>query len=428
MERTPKTDKPLQTLTAPNAALDCRDLALGRSLYLKLENALLLLNKDEILDLQTDRASDRGDLDGWCRLKGHTLLATLEGEEAHFLIRKNAASSYAQKADWGVTLPRDEEGAIKVGDWLCGATANIEIKAPEYFGLMPRGAAIEAGSPIYPFSLNHKKQIWSRPIAKLYEEAKNAQWNASRDIAWDKLPKLPDFLERAIAQIMTYLAENEFSALYIPGKFISRINPHYMEVVLFLASLINDEARHIEAFVKRAMANGGGLQYSSAVTQRSLYSLFVEEDYLKTSFLLHIMGEGTFLDLLSFLEENAPDEVTKRIVTLAKADEARHVAYGMAHVKANLEHNPYQIRRIKEATHKRKAFLDEMSGESTLLIEALAKVAGGSEGGRSFKAGLEAVDRLKARMNKNRVRRLIEVGIDEKLAIELSAIHTPNFM
>ncbi|MDR3347495.1 MAG: DUF455 domain-containing protein [Helicobacteraceae bacterium] len=418
----------MQTLTAPNAALDCRNLPLGRSLYLKLENALLLLNKDEILDLQTDRASDRGDLESWCRLKGHTLLAALEGEEFHFLVRKNAQSAYAQKADWGVALPKDENGAIKVGDWLCGKTANIEIKAPEYFGLMPRGATIEAGSPIYPFSLNFKKQIWSKPIAKLYEDAKNAQWNASKDIAWDALPKLPDFLERAIAQIMTYLAENEFSALYIPGKFISRINPHYMEVVLFLASLINDEARHIEAFTKRAMANGGGLQYSSAITQRSLYSLFVEEDYLKTSFLLHIMGEGTFLDLLAFLEDYAPDAVTKRIVALAKADETRHVAYGMAHVKANLEHNPLQIRRIKEATHRRKAFLDEMSGESTLLIEALAMFAGKSEGGRGFRDGLEAVDLLKAKMHKNRVKRLIEVGIDENLAVELSTIHTPNFM
>jgi hypothetical protein len=34
------------------------------------------------------------------------------------------------------------------------------------------------------------------------------------------------------------------------------------------------------------------------------------------------MGEGTFLTLLKFLEEHAPE--------LAHRDEARHVAFGMA--------------------------------------------------------------------------------------------------
>ncbi|MDR2152589.1 MAG: hypothetical protein LBO72_07200 [Helicobacteraceae bacterium] len=58
----------MQTSIAPNAALDCRDLPLSRSLYPKLENALLLLNKDEILDLRTDRAN----FESWRRFKGHT--------------------------------------------------------------------------------------------------------------------------------------------------------------------------------------------------------------------------------------------------------------------------------------------------------------------------------------------------------------------
>ena len=52
---------------------------------------------------------------------------------------------------------------------------------------------------------------------------------------------------------MTYLVENEFSALYIPAKFISKINPYYMEVPLFLSSLMNDEARHIEVFTNVLM-------------------------------------------------------------------------------------------------------------------------------------------------------------------------------
>ena len=73
------------------------------------------------------------------------------------------------------------------------------------------------------------------------------------------LPELPVHVERAVCQIMTHLAENEYAALYVPAKFIPRIHPHFTEVVLFLSTQVIDEARHIEAFTKRALANGGGL-------------------------------------------------------------------------------------------------------------------------------------------------------------------------
>ena len=73
-----------------------------------------------------------------------------------------------------------------------------------------------------------------------------------------------------MCQIMTHLAENEYAALYVPAKFIPRIHPRFTEVVMFLSTQVVDEARHIEAFTKRALANGGGLQYSTAQTQASL--------------------------------------------------------------------------------------------------------------------------------------------------------------
>ena len=58
-----------------------------------------------------------------------------------------------------------------------------------------------------------------------------------------------------MCQIMTFLAENEYSALYVPAKWIARIHPHFAETVLFLATQVRDEARHIEVFVKRALAS-----------------------------------------------------------------------------------------------------------------------------------------------------------------------------
>ncbi|MFW3328120.1 ferritin-like domain-containing protein, partial [Aliarcobacter butzleri] len=200
------------------------------------------------------------------------------------------------------------------------------------------------------------------------------------------------------------------------------------EVPLFLSSLMNDEARHIEVFTKRANANGGGFQYSSEVTQRSLFSLFKEDDYIKSSFLLHVMGEGTFVDLLTFLEKYMPDEATKKIIRLSKRDEMRHVAYGIEHVKSAIEQNPNRINALKNTAFKRKEFMDEISSESSLLLESLAILAGGSDEPNDYKKGFDLVEDLKQKMNENRIKRLVSIGIDEDLANDISKAHTPNFM
>src|SRR5439155_7152098 len=132
------------------------------------------------------------------------------------------------------------------------------------------------------YTLNRKLDVWADNVQDLYEQAKSKQWNATTDIPWSDLRPLPDEMERAVCQLMTFLAENEYAALYIPSKFLPRINAQYIEAVLFLAAVINDEARHIEVFTKRALANGGGLQYATALTERSLHGLFVQEDYFRS--------------------------------------------------------------------------------------------------------------------------------------------------
>ena len=59
--------------------------------------------------------------------------------------------------------------------------------------------------------------------------------------AWDALPYF--YLLRV--QIMTFLAENEYAALYVPARFIGQIHPHFTEAALFLSTVMVDEARHM---------------------------------------------------------------------------------------------------------------------------------------------------------------------------------------
>ena len=109
---------------------------------------------------------------------------------------------------------------------------------------------------------------------------------------WSTVEALPDALERAVGQTMTFLAENELSALYVPSNFLPRIHPAYAEVAMFLATQLNDEARHIEVFLRRARAGGGGLGVSSVTTSQSLLSLLELSDFTEAAFLLSVLGEG----------------------------------------------------------------------------------------------------------------------------------------
>lgn len=388
-----------------------RSSSLTQAWLLRLNALLPTLRMGELFKVTVLQRSVSFEFEGWVQVNRCSLVATSSDLEGFsYLVRKDFESH---------TLS-EEHGF----DGRSEPTLDV---APKLFGLMPRGAHIENSSPLYPFELSEKEFLWAKNVTRLYEEAKQNQWSVDTDIDWAAIPDLDPVIETAICQVMTYLAENEFSALYIPGKFLSKISPYYMELVMFLGTIIYDEARHIEAFSRRANAKKIGLQYSTTATQRSLYSLFIEKDYFKTSFLLHVLGEGTFLDLLDFLIKYAPDPVTKKIVTLAKKDEQRHVNYGLVHVKALVQANPKRIAYLKEAVDSRKVYLDEMNQENELLLSSLAILAGGSDE-EGYALGYERVEQLKKRMGENRVRRMIECGFDEETAKEISMSHTANFM
>jgi len=227
---------------------------------------------------------------------------------------------------------------------------------------------------------------------------------------------------------MTHLAENEYAALYVPSKFIPRIHPHYTEVVMFLATQVVDEARHIEAFTKRALLSGGDLGLSAAITQRSLKSLLDQEDFSQASFLLSVLGEGAFLEYLSFIERYAPDPVTADVVRRARADESRHVAFGVEHARLFLASDPDRGAVLRQAVEERAEFLSQTSGATPHVEEALVILAAGGTSPGALPDGVRAVRELHETMHRRRVGRLRQLGFAENVANEISELHTANFM
>ena len=408
-------------------AVDGGELPLGGGLLALVRPALDRLEPGGVLAVLSKSRAVREDLSSWCRAQRHEYLGVEEiadGSDRH-LISRGRFSVPLKPAEEKSALA-SHEGRLTAADVL--KAAPMPPSADPISGFAPRGAHIEPGGPSYPFTLNERDRVAPPEVAVLYDQAVSAQWDATTDIPWSKVRPLPADLERALIQVMTFLAENELSALYLPSRFIAKIHPAYAEVAMFLATQLADEARHIDVFLKRARLCGRGLGISSVTTSRSLLSLLQTDDFTEAAFLLSILGEGTFLDLLSFIERYAPDEATAELVSRARNDESRHVHFGLAHVRAGLAADPNLYGRLEAAVRRRAAALHGIDGVPAPLQDALTILAAGSTQARAVAKGHEAFRQLLETMHLNRVRRLGNAGFTAAQAKIISELHTPNFM
>jgi hypothetical protein len=140
------------------------------------------------------------------------------------------------------------------------------------------------------------------------------------------------------------------------------------------------------------------------------------------------LGEGSFVNLLNFLHEYAPDPVTRQIARLAARDEARHVAFGMAHLEYRLSVEPdYQV-RLRNAIEQRFDALANTAGLNEEVFDALVLLAGGALTPSAVARGHAAVQQLKLDMAAGRRARLSRLGFDRAEAERLADLHTRNFM
>ena len=419
---------PLAT-TKIKAQYDGEDLGASEGLLVAVARLLDPLVEGEGIELITENRAVPDDLRIWCRRAGHRFVrATDENGKSMIVIeRGRVRRMLSDPAEWGVSLPR-RGATVDMRDWQVGRHAAIEDEAPSGGSLAPRGAALEEGAPLTEFSIRKRSDIWANSISELYEQATSSQWIGARDIPWQELVKLDQEVELAVCQIMTFLAENEYAALYVPARFIGQIHPQFTEAALFLTTVMVDEARHIEVFTKRALANGGGLGIASASTQLSLASLLEPKDFSTASFLLSVLGEGTFLDLLAFLEEHAPERATREICRRARQDETRHVRFGIAHARYSVEADLNAARRFGTAVEARAEFLKSVSGVGALIEESLIIYSGGGMSPSSLRTGTKLVTQLYETMHVNRVKRLTAAGFGLDQADHMSRLHTPNFM
>lgn len=402
-------------------AIDLEALDLDRGAALLLRAALLPLAPGEKLYVRGSAPALAHHLRAWARAEGHGFaeLASRAGDE------RSAAPPAVAVLTRGTAPDARWAGAERAGG---ASPAQAVAEAPARWGLAARGAAVEAGSPEIRFALSRRDELWTDDAPELYRQAAAAQWDPERAIPWHAPRTHPDLVEEALVQVLTYLIENETAALLVPVRFCAQIHPQFREIQQLLAIQAADEARHIEVFSRRARAARTELGLSTSGGQASLKTLLDEPDFALASFLLSVLGEGSFVHLLGFLHVHAPDETTRVLMHLVAQDEVRHVAFGMSHLERHVRHDPTLLARLRLAVERRHEALRHTAGLNAEVFDALVILAAGELSPLAIERGYAAVSGLVEQMDAGRRARLRRLGFDERDAAALSGLHTRNFM
>ncbi len=283
-------------------------------------------------------------------------------------------------------------------------------------GIQPRGSGYDAyhQADLAP-ELNRKSDVWAYKVASFTEEAVSRQWDATTDIPWMDLDKQerPLELEVAYAQLCTFFTEVEMIATDLPAKWVWRMNNQFSEVKHFIATQAMDEARHAEVFRKRVLAGGVGMMHALPNTERALKAILDGDSYSDASAFMHLLAEGNVLTMFRFSEYISPTPTDKRIFQLVMQDEARHVSYGLQHLKWVMDHTPERREQLHIALDEAEAVSLALSDAS--LMEAMIVLAGKGTKPENIAEGTRIVGSLQVKQMEEYFHRLRRAGFEDRI-------------
>jgi len=189
---------------------------------------------------------------------------------------------------------------------------------------------------------------------------------------------------------------------------------------MYLISQIMDEARHLDVFRKRALANGGGLmeqQKSNAAVRSVIDSA---RDFTEMSARLHIAGEGSVLSVFRMGELMSYNEAEKSIYRLAASDESRHVAFGVMHLQYVSQTDPDRKEEIHtylddiELGLTRQADPQNPAVRGTASNTAISILMGGGADHTSIEEGQKMLLAVRQRQVKEYMQRIRVAGFGER--------------
>ena len=203
-------------------------------------------------------------------------------------------------------------------------------------------------------------------LEKLYEKAKNAQWNGRTDLPWEievdqeqvvmanaeanndamrwantdytgtVLEKWgdKDWLRFGIENqnwLLSQFMHGEQGALLCTAKIVETVP--WIDAKYYAATQVMDEARHVEVFARYLDEKLSGHYPLNGHLGLLLDEIISDSRWDMTYLGMQIMVEGLALAAFGFIHAMTTEPLLKKLLRYVMADEARHVAFGVLSLK-----------------------------------------------------------------------------------------------
>jgi len=183
-----------------------------------------------------------------------------------------------------------------------------------------------------------------RGVLRFYELAKKQEWQV-RDMPWGEIPPIPETRMGASAErkerrravwrsVITQQLQADELAVMMAGQLLN-LAPH-PEARLYYSTMVQDEARHVEAWLKLAKEAGGTAERDPHLDQLVELTLHAETLEEKV-FQMQVFYERLIISRFRLIARASRGTVLEDICNRLATDDGIHHGAGMAYEKVLLQ-------------------------------------------------------------------------------------------
>jgi len=292
--------------------------------------------------------------------------------------------------EWGVRAEQaDPEMGLTVGDIMVGSYGEIPDLWTDRTEIA-RGSNPQIGQEDMGYTIYEKAVVWTDSVADLYERAIRDRWAPATDLGWRSLEALPDDIEHAICQVMTEHSERAYAEATVLGRWLPEISYGFVEMKLFMGSVIYDLARHAEAFRKRALSNGGGLGLQAPTDL--IRGASEARSYPELMAYLFVQ-DSAFLTFFRAAGDLAQNQLERDLYALVASDRERIMEYQVDRFDSYLQAMPDRREEQQRYLGKAEVRLAREWNDAAVREPLVLLLGGGREHAATGEAALHALRR-----------------------------------
>jgi 1,2-phenylacetyl-CoA epoxidase catalytic subunit len=206
-----------------------------------------------------------------------------------------------------------------------------------------------------------------RGVLRFYELAKKQEWQV-RDMAWGELPPIPEIRVSASAEkkerrravwrsVITQQLQADELAVSMAGQLLN-LAPHH-EAKLYYSTMVQDEARHVEAWLKLASEAGGVAERDPHLDELAKMTLEAETLEEKV-FQMQVFFERLIIPRFRLIARSSRGTLLEDLCNRLTIDDGIHHSAGVAYERVLLEGASKQTkdRLIKAANRLLPIFVE----------------------------------------------------------------------